>query len=184
MVCGVVIWTFKFSSVHQATHANSLLPCGLTIRRAERIASDYFHYTPYTRSLSYNNVKSIENNDAIVHLKELKVTQKELLGDLIDNQLLLTSGKPPYCVLCGRKKVNKISSSCVRCQHKSTEAIKCCLKCKQLKEYTSDYTALCADSGHQCLHTESFKLCFKCKELKEYTTSNPSFGEGHKVCTL
>ena len=127
-----------------------------------------------------NNVKSIENNDAIVHLKELKVTQKELLGDLIDNQLLLTSGKPPYCVLCGRKKVNKISSSCVRCQHKSTEAIKCCLKCKQLKEYTSDYTALCADSGHQCLHTESFKLCFKCKELKEYTTSNPSFGEDTK----
>ena len=68
----------------------------------------------------------------------------------------------------------------MRCQHKSTEAIKCCLKCKQLKEYTSDYTALCADSGHQCLHTESFKLCFKCKELKEYTTSNPSFGEDTK----
>ena len=56
------------------------------------------------------------NDGATIQLgADVEVTQKELLCDLIDNQLLLLSGKPPYCTLCGRKKLTHLTSPCVYC---------------------------------------------------------------------
>ena len=120
-------------------------------------------------------VEAIQDDAAITLHDGSKVTQKELLSDLIDNQLLLISGKPPYCVLCGRKKLAKFSHPCVHCGCTSTASVKCCSNCKQLKEYV---TSSCLNCG--CRSTESFQCCTNCKRTKVTTIRSHAIPK----CTL
>ena len=74
------------------------------------------------------------NDEATIQLEPgVEVTQKELLCDLIDNQLLLVSGKPPYCTLCGRKKLKHLTSPCAYCGSTTITRSGECVGCHRMK---------------------------------------------------
>ena len=122
-------------------------------------------------------------DDAVINLHNGRVvTQKELLSDMIDIKLLLISGKPPYCVLCGRKKVESMSIVCVYCGWVSTGCVHCrsisdsvkrCIKCEQPQVHSFSITSSHIDC--RCPYIVNFKRCTKssCKQLIKYTTSVP-----------
>ena len=83
------------------------------------------------------------NVEATIQLEPgVEVTQKELLCDLIDNQLLLLSGQPPYCTLCGRKKLKHLTSPCAYCGSTTTTRSGECVGCHRMKVTTQDSHAI------------------------------------------
>ena len=114
-----------------------------------------------------------------------EVTQKELLRDMIDNQLLIIDGEPPYCVLCNRRKVKSMSIVCAYCGWMSNSCIHCqsgsdkkiCQKCGQPQ---SDSFSVSDSSGKcHCAYTctQSFVYCKgkDCKQpLREYEANDPT----------
>ena len=78
------------------------------------------------------------NDETMIQLEPgVEVAQKELLCDLIDNQLLLLSGHPPYCTLCGRRKLTHLTSPCVYCDSTATTRSGECVGCRMKKVTTT-----------------------------------------------
>ena len=83
------------------------------------------------------------NDGAMIQLGAgVEVTQKDLLRDIIDNQLLLLSGKPPYCTLCGLKKIKRSTSRCAYCGRTTTTRSGECVGCRRMKVTTQDSHAI------------------------------------------
>ena len=150
----------------------------------------HYHQKPIEDNLQRlrRRVEAIQDNASIaiaggtaikLHDDMSQVTQKELLSDMIDNQLLIIDGELPYCVLCDRRKVKSMSIVCAYCGWMSNSCIHCqsgsvknCHKCGQPQSRSfsvSGSSGIC-----RCHYTQSFEYCKgkKCKQpLRKYETN-------------